>query len=116
MRLSAGQASDGVEGRALLENWNKKPKGLPDNVAMVMDKAYESNKTRSSVALAVFIPVVPPKKNRKKPWKYERELYKKRNQVERLFRKLKGFRHTRFEKLDTMFMAFLFLALIWLII
>ena len=83
---------------------------------MVMDKACEGNKTRASVALAGFIPVVPPKKNRKKPWKCERELYKKRNQVERLFRKLKGFRHKRFEKLDVMFMAFLFLGSIWLII
>ena len=101
-----------------MENWNDKPKGLPDNVAMVMDKAYEGDKTRESVALAGFIPVVPPKINRKKPWKYNRETYKKRNQIERLFRKLKGFRriYTRFEKLDTMFMAFLLLACIWLII
>ena len=118
MRLSPGQAAGGALGRALLENWSEKPKGLPGPAAMVMDKAYEGNKTRASVALAGFIPVVPPKKNRRKLWKYERELYKKRNQVERLFRKLKGFRriYTRFEKLDVMFMAFLFLASIWLII
>ena len=92
MRLSPGQASDGPLGRALLENWNEKPKGLPDNLAMVMDKAYEGDKTRKSVVLAGFTPVVPPKINRKKPWKYNRETYKKRNQIERLFRKLKGFR------------------------
>ena len=116
--LSPGQAADGAFGRVLLENWNEKPKGLPDKVAMVMDKAYEGNKTRESVALAGFTPVVPPKINRKKPWKYNRETYKKRNQIERLFRKLKGFRriYTRFEKLDTMFMALLFLTCIWLII
>lgn len=39
-----------------------------------------------------MIPVVPPKSNRRKPWEYDRELYKKRNQVERLFPRLKGFR------------------------
>jgi len=39
-----------------------------------------------------MIPVVPPKSNRREPWEYDRELYKKRNQVERLFRRLKGFR------------------------
>lgn len=118
MRLSPGQAGDGVEGRALLENWHEKPKGLPDNLVMVMDKAYEGDETRASVALAGFIPVVPPKTHRRKPWGYDRELYKRRNEVERLFRKRKGFQriYTRFEKLDTMFMAFLFLALIWLII
>ena len=99
VHLSPGQAGDGVEGRALLENWNEKPKGLPDNLAMVMDKAYEGEETRASVARAGFIPVVPPKTNRRKPWKYDRELYKRRNEVERLFRKLKAFRriYTRFD-------------------
>ena len=108
----------GLRDGALLENWNEKPQGLPDNLPMAMDRAYEGDKTRAAVALAGFIPVVPPKTNRKKPWEYDRELYKRRNEVERSFRKLKGFRrvYTRFEKLDTMFMAFLLLALIWLII
>ena len=54
--LSPGQVADGAFGRVFLENWNEKPKGLPDKVAMVMDKAYEGNKTRESVALAGFIP------------------------------------------------------------
>ena len=101
-----------------LENWNEKPQGLPDNLAMVMDKAYDGAETRGSVALAGFSPVVPPKTNRKKPWEYHRELYKRRDEVERLFGKLKGFRgiYRRFEKLDTMFMAFLFMAFIGLII
>jgi hypothetical protein len=27
-----------------------------------------------------MIPVVPPKSNRREPWDYDRELYKKRNQ------------------------------------
>ena len=31
--LSPGQAADGVFGRVLWENWNDKPKGLPDKVA-----------------------------------------------------------------------------------
>ena len=39
-----------------------------------------------------MIPVVPPKSNRREPWDYDRELYKKRIQVERLFRRLKAFR------------------------
>ncbi len=46
-----------------------------------------------------MIPVVPPKSNRLDPWEYDRELYKKRNEIERLFRRLKGFRRivSRFE-------------------
>lgn len=45
-------------------------------------------------------------------WKYNRELYKKRNEIERLFRRLKGFRRifSRFEKLDVVFLAFLYFA------
>ena len=41
-------------------------------------------------------------------------MYKRRNEVERLFRRLKGFRRifTRFEKLDALFLGFILLALI----
>ena len=41
-------------------------------------------------------------------------LYKKRNEIERLFRRLKGFRRifSRFEKLDVLFLSFLNFALI----
>ncbi|MEE0815126.1 MAG: IS5/IS1182 family transposase, partial [Desulfovibrio fairfieldensis] len=49
-----------------------------------------------------------------KPWEYDKELYKRRNEVERLFRRLKGFRRvfTRFDKLDVMFLAFVVFVLI----
>lgn len=49
------------------------------------------------------------KANRKEPWEYDRTPHKRRNEVERLFRRLKGFRRAflRFEKLDIMFRAFL---------
>ncbi|MDM0117801.1 hypothetical protein QTI66_37535 [Variovorax sp. J22R133] len=43
-----------------------------------------------------------------------REMYKRRNEVERLFRRLKGYRRifSRFEKLDVMFLGFISFALI----
>jgi hypothetical protein len=61
-----------------------------------------------------FIPVVPPKQNRVTAWEYNRAMYKRRNEIERLFRRLKGFRRifSRFEKLDLMFIAFINFALI----
>ena len=45
---------------------------------------------------------------------YDQALYARRNEIERLFRRLKGFRRifTRFEKLDVMFVAFINFALI----
>jgi transposase len=41
-------------------------------------------------------------------------MYKRRNEIERLFRRLKGFRRifSRFDKLDVMFMGFLCFALV----
>jgi transposase len=41
-------------------------------------------------------------------------MYKRRNEVERVFRRLKGFRRvfSRFDKLDVMFTAFVLFALI----
>ena len=60
------------------------------------------------------MPVVPPQHNRLTPWEYDRALYTQRNEIERLVRRLKGFRRifSRFEKLDVMFVAFINFALI----
>jgi transposase len=87
---------------------------MPDGLPLLMDKAYEDNLTRQLVLDLGMIPVVPPKSNRIEPWEYDRALYKKRNEIERLFRRLKGFRRifSRFEKLDVIFLAFLQFALI----
>jgi transposase len=81
---------------------------------MVMDRAYEGDETRQLVLALGFEPVVPPNPNRRDPWTYDRGLYRRRNEVERLFRRLKGFRRifSRFEKLDLMFTAFIHFALI----
>jgi transposase len=97
---------------APLETWQDKPEALPEKLPMAMDEAYKGDATRTSVRQAGFSPVMPPKHNRKEPWEYDEELYKRRNEVERLFRKLKGFRRifTHFENLDIMFRAFLLLA------
>lgn len=87
---------------------------LPVEVPLVMDRAYESDATRQLVLELNMIPVVPPKSNRREPWAYDRRLYRKRNEVERLFRRLKGFRRifSRFEKLDVVLMAFIYFAFI----
>ena len=62
-----------------------------------------------------FAPVVPSLKTRRSPWTYDREIYKRRNEIERLVRRLKGFRHifSRFEKLDALFVACILFALIY---
>lgn len=80
-----------------------------------MDRAYEDDKTRATVINQGLIPVVPPKKNRKKPWKYDTELYKHRNEIERFFLRIKRFRKvfTRYDKLDIIYLSIVTLALIF---
>ena len=107
---SPGNAHDAPQGRQL-----RKRQGRPSNrPALIMDRACEDDQTRQLAVDLGFTPVVPPKSNRTTPWKYDRELYKRRNEVERLFRRLKGFRRgfSRFEKLDVMFLGFIVFALI----
>ena len=108
--LSAGNRGDGPEGRTLLQQLG--PAAHP--VSLLMDRAYEGDETRALAVELGYIPVVPPKSNRKDPWDYDKELYKQRNQVERLFRRIKRFRRifTRYDKLDIIFLAFVFFALI----
>jgi transposase len=79
-----------------------------------MDKAYAGDEKRKLAAELGFSPVVSPKNSRTEPWVHDKELYKKRNEVERLFRQLKGFRRIfiRFDKLDGMFIGFIVFALI----
>ena len=88
---------------------------MPEKLCLLMDRAYEGDETRQLVLDLGMVPVVPPKSNRIEPWEYDRALYKKRNEIERLFRRLKGFRRifSRFEKLDVVFTAFLYFALIY---
>ena len=102
--LSPGQAHDAPEGRALLSRL-----GAPNRpLHLIMDRAYEGNKTRQLALDLGFIPVVPPLSTRVEPWEYDRAMYKRRNEVERLFRRLKGYRRifSRFEKLDLAGMTF----------
>jgi transposase len=79
-----------------------------------MDHAYEGDDTRQLAEQLGYIPVVPPNPNRLHPWVYDRAFYRRRNEVERLFRRLKGFRRvsSRYDKLDVMFAAFVLFALI----
>ncbi len=108
--LSPGQASDTVEGRKLLGGIGP----LPAPLHLVMDRAYEDNETLQLALDFGFIPVVPPRPQRLEPWQYDKAMYRRRNEIERLFRRLKGFRRifSRFDKLDLMFLSFLYFALI----
>ena len=80
-----------------------------------MDRAYEGNETRQPALALGYEPVVPPLRTRVEPWEYDGEMYKRRNKIERLFRRLKGFRRifSHFEKLVVVFLGFILFALIF---
>ncbi len=107
-RLSGGQANDAPEGRALPESRADPGAGAP----LAMDRACEGDETRQLVRDLGMTPVVPPKANRKAEREYDRETYKRRNEIERLFRRFKGCRRlfTRFDKLDATCPRFVSLA------
>ena len=79
-----------------------------------MDGAYEGDETRALARELGCEPVVPPNPKRLKPWTYDRVAYRRRNEIKRLFRRLKSYRRVfcRFDKLDVLFTGFIVLALI----
>ena len=88
--LSEGQKHDAPEGRKLIAKLEKPS----EEKNLAMDRAYEDDETRALAINQGHNPVVPPKKSRLEPWeyfvlrtkyKYDKELYKRRNEVERLF-------------------------------
>jgi transposase len=108
--LTPGQWGDGPAGRDLLRNLPRPE----EEVALIMDRAYEGDQTRQMALDLGFTPVVPPKVTRRNPWSLNKQMYRRRNEIERLFRRLKAFRRifSRFDKLDVMFAAFIHFALI----
>jgi transposase len=110
--LSAGQEHDSPQGRILMETVGKQDILTP----LLMDRAYEDDQTRYIAQTLKFEPIVPPKKNRINPWAYDKKLYIRRNEIERFFRLLQGFRRVfcRFEKLDIMYAGFIQLACVFI--
>ena len=110
IRITAGQAGDAPVGEAMIEAIEPR-----DGIAQAaMDKAYDSNAIRTKLEAKGITPVIPPKANRLEIIVYDKDSYKQRNKVERLFNNIKQFRRvaTRYEKLKANFLAFVIVALI----
>ncbi|MDR0520646.1 MAG: hypothetical protein LBH00_02205, partial [Planctomycetaceae bacterium] len=58
------------------------PQEIGKGKVLLMDKAYEGDACRKKVRKCKMRPVVLPKSNRKKPWRYSKKLYKRRNVVD----------------------------------
>jgi transposase len=110
LKLSPGQAGDAPQGRELLAAGGP----APHDCHLLMDSAYEGDETLRLARELGYTPVVPPHPNRVNPWELDRGAYRYRNEIERLFRRLKSYRRgfSRFDKLDVLFIGFIVLALI----
>ena len=85
---------------------------LPASEYLVSDKGYDSNALRSWLIERGTTPVIPAKSNRKVHIEHDRQIYRQRNVVERMFCRLKDWRRvaTRFDRNIKTFMASIAIA------
>jgi transposase len=110
IRITAGQAGDAPVGEAMIAALEPRDGIEP----AAMDTAYDSNAIRAKLDANGITPVIPPQSNRLEIIVYAKDSYQQRNQVERLFNKIKQFRRvaTRYEKLKANCLAVVIVALI----
>ena len=109
--LSPGNTSDFTAGMKLIQE-----SSLPASLEyLAMDRGYSSYQTFDICESKSITAVVPPKSNFKHPWLYNKNIYAYRNEIERLFNRLKNYRRiaTRYDKLDFIFSSFVHL---WIIV
>lgn len=84
----------------------------------IMDKGYDSNAIRETLALNEIVAVIPPKENRTTAIDFSKQLYKLRNQIERYINRMKQFRRiaTRYEKLAETYLVFIYIVAVYIIL
>ncbi|MDR1398423.1 MAG: transposase [Treponema sp.] len=82
--------------------------------AVIGDRGYDSDEFREELAGNNNRAVIPGRKNRRKAIAYDKEKYKKRGLIERVFGKLKENRRLalQYEKSDILFLGFICMAFI----
>jgi transposase len=110
--LTGGEVHDGQAFLALFRLVEDKIK------ALIADKGYDADAIREELLFHGVEPVIPSKSNRREAIPYNREAYRERNMIERLFNKLKNWRRlaTRFDKTALSFLSFVQIisAKIWI--
>ena len=106
--ISPGNTSDMIMAPALIEA----AAGRFDR--LIADRGYDSNAIRAAILDQGAEVVIPATRSRKAPIPYNREAYRTRNLVERLWCRLKDWRRiaTRYDKLAANYLSGVFLAAI----
>lgn len=106
--LTAGQRSDYIKALDLVKDREMK--------ALIADKGYDADYMVKVAKDAGADAVIPSRVGRTSQREYDKDLYKERNLIERMFNKLKHFRRvaTRYDKTDISYLGFVFIAAIYL--
>jgi transposase len=106
--VTAGQRSDYIKALDLI-----KSQGMS---VLIGDKEYDAHYVVEAVTSTGAEAVIPLRSQRKTTKAYDKEVYKERNLIERMFNKIKHFRRvaTRYDKLDVAYLAFALFAGIYL--
>ena len=103
--ITAGNVHDLAGARSLLAMGHR-PKRV------LADRAYDANSLRQELAQRRIGAVIPPNPTRKHPHRYNKNAYKGRNVIERMFCRLKDFRRiaTRYDKRADIYLSTILLA------
>ena len=87
------------------------------NSNILADRAYGTKDIRNYIDSQKASYAIPPKINAKELWDCDYYLYKERHLIECFFNKIKAFRRvaTRYDKLASSFLAFVYIASIWVL-
>ena len=122
MLVTAGQRHEAVVFEKLMEQGEVKrsgrgrPRLRPER--LVGDKGYSSRKIRRYLRRRGIRLTIPRRKDERRRGPFDKDIYRKRNRVERCINRLKQYRRvaTRYEKQARNYLAMLHIAaiLIWL--
>ena len=110
--LSPGQDHDSVHAVEPLRQVNI------EGCNILGDKAYGAMAIREYITSQNVAYTIPPKDSATDPWPVDWHIYKERHLVECFFQKLKWFRRifTRYDKLDSSFLAFVYVGAITILL
>ena len=102
--LTAGARHDMTQAPALITDYTCQ--------YIVADAAYDSDALREMIVAQGAVAVIRPRNNRVEDRPYDKQVYKRRNVIERFFHRLKQYRRvaTRYDKYADRYLGFVYFA------
>lgn len=93
--LTEGQVSDYKGARQLLDK-------LPKAKQLLADRGYDADWFRKELKDKGISPCIPPRKKRKNPADYDKDLYRQRHRIENMFGRIKDWSASRHDTIDAL--------------